>query len=126
MHARCLDFLERTRLTQLHRDADASGLGIGGKSAGAVNEIGLARIGQRHELAGFRAADLAGIGLDHAILEAKALADACIGDFHIAIGLVERLLVGIEAVGVLHHELAGPEQTEARPHLVAELHLHLP
>ena len=81
----------------------------------------------RHATSKLRtAADLAAIGLHLAVVQTAALANGTVGTAHLVVGLLQRLLGGVEAVGVLHHELAGPEQTEARPHLVAELHLHLP
>ena len=41
-----------------------AGLGVGGVSAGAMHELGFARFGERHELGGHLAADLAGVRLD--------------------------------------------------------------
>ena len=74
---------------------------------------------------GHLAADLAGVGLDRAPLQAHAVAHARIRPARLVVGLLQRLLRGMEAVGVLHHELAAAHEAEARTDLVAELHLRL-
>ena len=126
MHARRGDLLERALLRGRHDDAALGSLGIGRESAVAVDQVGLAGVGKRHELDGLVAADLARIGRDHAVVDAQALVDACVRDLHVAVALVEALARRVEAVGVFHDELARAEQAEARAHLVAELDLHLP
>ncbi len=90
-----------------------------------MHELGFARFGERHELAGHAAADLAGVGLDGTVVHAHAIADAPVRLAHLVVGLLQRLLVGVEAVGVLHDELAAAQKPEARTDLVAELHLDL-
>ena len=57
--------------------------------------------------------------------EAAAVEDPAIGLVHRVVARVELLDVGVEAVGVLHQELAGPDDAEPRPGLVAELGLDL-
>ena len=54
---------------------------------------------------------------DHAIKGAQ------IGDEHLVVGMPRAGSVEIEAVGVLHQELAPAHHTKARPHLVAEFPL---
>ena len=102
-----------------------AGFRVGRVSARAVHELGLARFGERHELAGHAAADLPGIGLDGTVVQAQALADAAVGGAHVVVGLLQRLLMGVEAVGVLHDELAAAQEAEAWADLVAELRLDL-
>ena len=77
------------------------------------------------ELAGDRAADLAGIGLHGTELKAATRADALVGRVHPVVFLLQRLLRVMEAVAVLHDELAAAQQAEARADLVAELRLDL-
>ena len=91
----------------------------------AVDEGGLAVLGQGHELGRDRAADLSGLRRHRAVLECQALADAGVGTRHLVVVLLQGLLRRMEGVGVLHEELAAAEQAEARPDLVAELHLDL-
>ena len=96
-----------------------------GITAIAVHERGLAGLGKRMELAGNRAADLAGVGLHGAELKAAAGADTLVGRVHPVVFLLQRLLRIVEAVAVLHDELAAAQQAEARADLVAELRLDL-
>ena len=96
-----------------------------GVTAIAVHERGLAGLGKRMELAGDRAADLAGIGLHGAELKAATRADALVGRVHPVVLLLQRFLRVMEAVAVLHDELAAAQQAEARTDLVAELRLDL-
>ena len=91
----------------------------------AVHERGLAGLGKRMELAGDRAADLAGICLHGAELKAATRADALVGRVHPVVFLLQRLLRVMEAIAVLHDELAAAQQAEARADLVAELRLDL-
>ncbi len=74
---------------------------------------------------GAGAAHLAGLGLDDHVLQAAAREDATIGVVHRAIGHVQALRAVVEAVRVLHHELAGPQRSEPRPELVPELRADL-
>ena len=77
------------------------------------------------ELAGYRAADLAGVGLHGTILKPAALANALVGRIHLVVFFLQRLLGIVEAVAILHDELAAAQQAEARANLVAELRLNL-
>ena len=90
-----------------------------------MHELGFARFGERHELGGHLAADLAGVRLDGAIIQAATLADATVSAGHVVVGLLQRLLIRMEAVRVLHDELARAQKAEARADLIAELHLDL-
>ena len=60
----------------------------------------------RHATSKLRtAADLAAIGLHLAVVQTAALANGAVGLPHGVVGLLQRLLGGVEAVGVLHDEL---------------------
>ncbi len=85
----------------------------------------LARLREHLELRARLAADGARVGLDDAILQPEALEDAVVGVPHLAVALHRARLVEVEAVGVLHDELATAQQARAGARLVAELHLDL-
>ena len=85
----------------------------------------LARIGQHVEFLGGAAADRAGVRVHGAEAQPEAREDRRVGLVHAPVALGERGLVGMEAVGVLHHELARAHHAEARADLVAELGLDL-
>ena len=74
---------------------------------------------------GVLAADGPAVGLDHDRRDAAAPEDVAVGQHHALIGLVQRLGVGVEAVGVLHVELAHADQAAAGAGFVAELGLDL-
>ena len=71
------------------------------------------------------AADRAALGLDDDVGDAAAVEDPAVGLVHRVVAGVELLDVGVEAVGVLHQELAGPQDPEPGAGLVAELGLDL-
>src|SRR5258706_4489383 len=71
------------------------------------------------------AADRAGIRRNRAKSEAQPAEDARIRVIHVAILAFEVLVIHMEGVGVLHHELARAHDPEARPDLVAKLGLDL-
>ena len=57
--------------------------------------------------------------------EAAAAEDAAVSLVHGFIGALRPGLVNVEAVGVLHDKLAAPDEPEAGPDFVPELHLDL-
>ena len=122
-HARSLDLGERTVARTLdHNDLGACGLIVGSEAAiVAVDERSLAGVGQSHVLDGGVAADLAGVGDNGQSLDVAALADVGVGLLHLVVLLLQTLLRGREAVGVLHDELATAHQAKAGTELVAEL-----
>ena len=122
-HARSLDLGKRTVAGTLgHDNLSACRLVIGSKAAiVAVDQRSLAGLGQRHILDGGVTADLAGIGDDGQGLDVAALADIGVGLLHLVVLLLQALLRGREAVGVLHDELATAHQAKAGTELVAEL-----
>ena len=126
-HARSLDLGERTVAGALgHDDLGACRLVIGSKAAiVAVDQRSLAGVGQSHVLDGGIAADLAGVGDNGQSLDVAALADVGVGLLHLVVLLLQTLLRGGEAVGVLHDELATAHQAKARAELVAELVLNV-
>ena len=126
-HARSLDLSERAVTGALgHNDLGACGLIIGSKAAiVAVDERGLAGVGQGHVLDRGVAADLAGVGDNGQSLDVAALADVGVGLLHLVVLLLQTLLRGREAVGVLHDELAAAHQAKAGTELVAELVLNV-
>src|SRR3989304_1365601 len=77
-----------------------------------------ARRTRRHELVGAGPAHHPRIALHHEVAQAAAVEDPAIG---LPVGLVLGIQPGgvpVQAVGVLHHELAGPEDPAFRPGLV--------
>ena len=122
-HARSLDLGERTVAGALsHDDLGACRLVIGSKAAiVAVDERSLAGVGQSHVLNGGITTDLTGVGNNGQGLDIAALADVSVGLLHLVVLLLQALLRGGEAVGVLHDELATAHQAKAGAELVAEL-----
>ena len=122
-HARSLDLGECAVAGALgHNDLGACSLVIGSKAAiVAVDQRSLAGVGQSHVLDGSVAADLAGVGDNGQSLDIAALADVSVGLLHLVVLLLQALLRGGEAVGVLHDELATAHQAKAGAELVAEL-----
>ena len=126
-HTRSLDLGERAVAGALgHSDLGACSLVIGSKAAiVAVDERGLTGVGQSHVLDGGVAADLAGVGDNGQSLDVAALADVGVGLLHLVVLLLQALLRGREAVGVLHDELAAAHQAKAGTELIAELVLNV-
>ena len=122
-HTRSLDLGKRTVARTLgHNDLGTCGLVIGSKAAlVAVDERGLTGVGQSHVLDGGVATDLAGVSDNGQSLDVAALADVGVGLLHLVVLLLQTLLRGREAVGVLHDELATAHQAKAGTELVAEL-----
>ena len=121
-HARSLDLGECAVAGALgHNDLGACSLVIGSKAAiVAVDQRSLTGVGQRHVLDGGIAADLTGVGNNGQGLDIAALADVGVGLLHLVVLLLQTLLRGREAVGVLHDELAAAHQAKAGTELVAE------
>ena len=71
------------------------------------------------------AADGAGVGLHRTEIHAQSGKDAGVGSVHELVGFLQRRLVGMEGIGVLHQELARAHDAEARTYFVAELGLYL-
>ena len=116
------------RLARCRRGADArlGPLAVGGVAAlRALHDRVLADRAGDHELVRDVAADRTALGFDDHVGDAAAVEDLAIRLVHRVVAGVQLLQVGIEAVGVLHHELAGPEDAEPRPRFVAELRLDL-
>ena len=126
-HARSLDLGERTVAGALsHDDLGACRLVIGSKAAiVAVDQRSLTGVGQSHVLDGGIATDLTGVGNDGQGLDVAALTDVSVGLLHLVVLLLQALLRGGEAVGVLHDELAAAHQAKAGTELVAELVLNV-
>ena len=111
-----VDFADRTRRL-LHIRRISAPL--------AEHDFVLARLGGHHELVRELAAHHARVRLDRDRLEPATLEDARVGVIHLVIARLRRLVRGVEAVGVLHDELLGAHQAEARADLIAELGLNL-
>ena len=126
-HTRSLDLGERAIAGALgHNDLGACSLVIGSKAAiVAVDERSLAGVGQSHVLNGGVAADLAGVGDNGQSLDVAALADVGVGLLHLVVLLLQTLLRGREAVGVLHDELTTTHQAKAGTELITELVLNV-
>ena len=81
--------------------------------------------GEEHELLRLLATDRARVGLHRDDGDPAALEDGGVGLGHGVVRALECLVVRVEGVGVLHRELAHPDQAAARAGLVAELGLNL-
>ena len=71
------------------------------------------------------ATDRSALGLHDDVRDAAPVIDPAIRLIHRVVALVELLDVGVEAVSVLHQELARAQDAEARARLVTELRLDL-
>jgi hypothetical protein len=91
----------------------------------AVDDVVLAGVGRADELGRAGAAHRAVGRLDRDRRDAEPLVGADVGAAVGVEGLVQAVGVQVEAVGVLHGELAGPHQARLRPGLVAQLGLEL-
>ena len=117
------------RLVQGRRQLD--GLRLGGghldvrRVPGRDRHLVLPRLARRQVLVGPRAAHHADVGLDAVPAQAAAVEDPVVGLDVELVAAVEPLGVAVEAVGVLHRELARAQHAGARPRLVALLGLHV-
>ena len=125
VHARGLELRERIGGVRHGVRRCLGRFGVGCITAGAARDFGFARVGEHHVFLGSVTADLTRVGHDHAVIEAHAVEHVDVGLAHAGIACVQARLVGIEAVGVLHDELAAAHEREARATLIAELHLDL-
>jgi hypothetical protein len=91
----------------------------------AGGDVVLARVGPDHELGGLGASHRAGVGLDRHEVEAAAAEDPLVGLPLVLVRLVEPRAIHVEGVGVLHRELADPQEAGLGARLVAELGLDL-
>src|ERR1017187_6969832 len=90
-------------------------LNIRGVTAGfAINHLVLAGFGGDHKLVRKFSADDAGVGFDRKRLQSAPRKDARISVVHFLVADLGRLVAHVEAVGVLHDELAGAHEAEAR------------
>ena len=106
--------------------SDARDLLVRRVVAGIAQDQGvLAVLVEDHELVGQGAAHDPDIRPDRHGWQAQPLEDAGVGLVMGLIGGVQPGLVGIERVGVLHDELAHPDQAAARSWLVTELGLEV-
>ena len=111
---------------RLGAGADLGPLAVGRVAARlALDDHVLADRRRDHELVRAVAADRAALGLDDHVGDAAAVEDPAVGLVHRVVAGVELRHVGVEAVGVLHQELASPQDAEAGAGLVAELRLDL-
>ena len=100
--------------------------GVGGVAAALAQEAGvLAEFREVDELVGVAAAHGAGVGQDGQRGQAATVEDVLVGAVHLLVGDVQPLPVGIQAVEVLHGELAQADEAATGPWLVAELLLDL-
>jgi hypothetical protein len=121
-HTRRGEFLGRGEGGAVLRRGSERLLHVRGVAAGgAGGDPVLAGIARQHELDRFAASHRPRGGLDRERLQAAAREDPAIGVEVLLERLVEAGRVEVERVGVLHGELAHPQQTGLRPRLVAEL-----
>ena len=124
--ARRVDALRRREARR-----ERNGLGVGtrdfdvGGIAGSEHDVVLSGRAWRHVLVGADAAHHPDVGLDPVPLQAAAVEHAVIRGAVALVGSVEPGTVAVERVGVLHHELAGPEHSGSRPGLIALLDLEV-
>ena len=99
---------------------------IGGIAAisGGQDQV-LTGVRRDHELLARGASDRTAVGLNGHSPEAATLKDAPVGLIHLAIGLLQAVLIGVEGIGVLHDEFAPTHQAEAGTDLIAKLGLNL-
>ena len=92
---------------------------------GADNQGVLAGLREAVELVGAGSLHGAGVRFDDGRLDAAAAEGAQVGRHEVLVGGLLAFKVGVEAVGVLHGELADAQQTAARARFVAELGLEV-
>ena len=132
------DLLDRARVGRRHALRRVQRRGKRGRRRRPRRDLdvrGIARVGERdlvlagragrHVLVRARAAHHPDVRLDPVPAQAAAVEDPVVGLDVQAVGLVEPLLVAVEAVGVLHDELARAQHPGARPRLVALLDLQV-
>ena len=101
-------------------------LDVGGVAAlAAEDDLVLAGVGEGHVLVADLAAHHARVALDHHEVEAAARVDAVVGADVQAVALLQRLFAHVEAVRVLHDELARAQDAALGPRLVALLGLEV-
>src|SRR5476649_587996 len=91
----------------------------------AEHDIVFTGFSQHLELVGASAADGTVIGCHWTEIQAQAREDVAIGLVHAVVGLLQRSVVHVEGVGVLHDELAAAHHAETWADLVAEFGLDL-
>ena len=111
--------LERHRLRLGARHLEVGGIAV------REDDLVLPRRAGRHVLVGAAPAHHPDVGLDPVPLEAAAVHHPVVGHHVLLVGDLEALRVAVERVGVLHDELAGPQNAGARPRLVALLDLEV-
>ena len=90
-----------------------------------VEHLALPGGSEDDELVAQLAADRAGVGAHRDRAHAEPLEGAQVGQHHAAVADHRARVVQVDAVGVLHQELAPAHHPEARAHLVAELPLDM-
>ena len=106
--------------------ADADGLGVRRVLARGALDVGvLAGVARKQELLGRRAAHCPGHRRDDRERQAEALEDPHVRGAVGGVARAQPLVVEVERVRILHRELTAPQQTPARPRLVAILVLDL-
>ena len=112
---------ERRRARHPVRDLEVGGV----VAALARDERVFARAGRREVVERLAAAHHPGLRLDADDVESAALEDPLIGPGVRTERNIEPFLVPVERVGVLHHELAHPQEPAARPGLVPPFRLEV-
>ena len=127
LHAGGGDLFERQRGALLELPRGGGDLAV--RAVGAVGRREdriLAAVADRHELVRDLAAHHPGVGFDaQHVVEPDAAEDALVGFVGALIVRLQVRLTRVEAVRVLHRELAGADQPGARTRLVAVLGLDL-
>jgi hypothetical protein len=121
------DLLERETLVGRRLVAPEGGdLAVVGVVAVRADEEGVLPVGgEGHELHRLAAAHHADVGADLDVVEAEAGEDLVVGLALELVGGVETGVVGVQAIGVLHGELADADEAAARAGLIAPLGLEV-
>ena len=121
-----MHFLQRCLLAGSRFQGELRHVAVGGVAAlRTERQTVFAAGGEVHELVRDRAAHHAGVTAHGDQRHTDALPDALIGPVMGAILALQSGLIAVQRVGVLHPELAHPDQSAARAQLVAKLGLHL-
>ena len=108
--------LDRLRRRARHLD-------VGGVAGGRQRDVVLARGARRHVLVRAQPAHHPDVRLDPVPLEPAAVEDAVVGLDVQVVAVLQAVRVAVERVGVLHDELARPQDARARARLVPLLDL---
>ena len=94
-------------------------------TAATIHKSRFARIGKRHKLGAYFAANLPAISLNSAPLKRHPIKHACIRGAGFVVGFLKRFLRVVEAVPVVHNKLARTHKPKSWANFITILHLLL-